>query len=89
MHRGVASRRGTASLAEEKGVIDLADDHLAGWPRILSVALQTQIGVTLDEHLLVHGAMRIVTSRATFSHRFVFIDEVTGLLPVTARARFI
>jgi hypothetical protein len=42
---------------------------------MFKMALETEIGVTLDEHLLIHRTMWIVTSRAAFAHRVVLKNK--------------
>jgi len=50
------------------------------------MTLEAEIGIPRDEHLLVHGAVRIVASRAAFAHGFVLENEWATLLAVTLHA---
>lgn len=69
-------------------MIFAADDDLTG-AGDFEMAPEAEIVVASDEHLLIHGAVRIVTGGAAFEHRVVFIDERAGLLRMAARAGLI
>jgi hypothetical protein len=50
------------------------------------MAAQAEIIVPGDEHLWIHGAVRIMAGGAALEHRVVFEDERTGLLRVALGA---
>ena len=62
---------------------------LAAADRCFKMALQAEVGVAGDEHLLVHRAVRVVTGRAAFLHGPVFKDKGTFLGGVALRAGFV
>lgn len=91
MNRGVATSAPTAPHAQMRGVILLADVDLSGSnPRgdalVLSMAFQAKIIVTLHEQLGVDRPVRGMTYRATFPHRFVFVNEGAALLAMALAA---
>ncbi len=45
----------------------------------MEVALQAEVGVTLGEHLLIDGTVRVVAVGAAITNRFVLEGEDTGL----------
>jgi len=47
------------------------------------MASQAKVVVTLEEHLRVNRAMRLMTNRTAFAQRFVLIDKRPGLLAMT------
>ena len=55
----------------------------------LRVAAKTKIRVTLDQHFLVHGAVRIVANDAAFPHRVVLEDKRTNLIAVALGATLV
>jgi len=52
------------------------------------VAAETEIGISCDQHLLIHRAVRIMAGRATFLHRAMLEDERTLLLRMALGAGF-
>jgi len=89
MDRGMAARRGTAPLAEEKAVIHGADHDGSTGAGYLGVATQTEIGVALDEQLVVHRTVSLMASGAALAQGFVFEDELARLFPVAFGAGFV
>lgn len=53
------------------------------------MAAEAEIRVAGDEHLLIHGAVRIVADRAAFLHRLVREEERTFLRGVALRASLV
>jgi len=73
-------------------VRDLADENFPGpnaWALDLRMAAQAEIGVGLDEHFAIDGAMRLVTHHASFAQRFVLENERLDLLTVALRAALV
>ena len=56
---------------------------------VLRVAAHAKIGVVINEHFLVDGAVRVVADGATFVHRFVFEDEGPRLVLMALRAALV
>ncbi len=52
----------------------------------LEVAAQAEVGIARDEHLRVHGAVRVVAGDAALAHRGVLIDKRALLLRVALGA---
>ena len=86
----MAARRPACASQHETGVILRADvnrpGRLARQPLRLEVALQTQILISLHEHLVVYRAVRVVAGRATFANGFVLENERPALRGVTLHA---
>ena len=59
---------------------------LAGQPLRLEVAFQAKVVVALNEHFVVHAAVRIMTRRAALADGFVFKDERPALCDMTLHA---
>ena len=74
MHGGVAGRCPTGAAADEGAVIHFADEQL---PALLHLRMATQakIGIGLDEHLVVDGAVRLMTRSASFTQSFMLEDN--------------
>ena len=85
----VTAARRAMSLAQEKGMIRLADHDPPACSRNLGVALQAKVRVPLDEQLVIHGAMRLVTGRAALPHCLVLKRKVARLLAMTLGTRLI
>ncbi len=88
MHGFVAARRPARALLHAHRVVRTADEQLAAL-HALEVTLETEIGIARREHLGIHRAMRAVTRRATFVHRFVFEHERTTLHRMTFQTVFV
>lgn len=43
--------------------------------RVLQVTAQTKVGITRNQHFLIHGAVRVVASGAAFHHGIVLEEE--------------
>jgi len=89
MDVGAVDRRVTArttALPQEKGMVHFADDRAAGRPRNLGVTFETEIGISLDQQLVIHGTMGLVAGGAAFAQGLVFVDKVPRLFPMTLRA---
>ena len=71
---------------QQKGVVGIPDIDLARLILDLGVALETKVRVTLDEHLAVNRAVRVVANGTAFAKGLVLEDERTGLLAMTLRA---
>ena len=60
---------------------DFTVTHKAGNPvddepsRVLQVTAQTKVGITRNQHFLIHGAVRVVASGAAFHHGIVLEEE--------------
>ena len=77
------------AVAKKGGVINIADVQpirAGSRPLSLGMALEAKIGIALDEHLRIDGAVRIVANDAAFAQRRVFENERPGLLPMALRA---
>ena len=76
---GAVATGGPAGTAiHVDGMIHFADEELAGLvrgPLNLHVALEAKIVVAFDEELAVDRTVRVVTTRAAFAKRFVFVNE--------------
>ncbi len=55
----------------------------------LCVAFETEIGVALDQHLRVHGAVRLMADHAAFAHGLMLKNMRARLLAVTLCTGFI
>ena len=79
----MAARRPASASQHETGVILRPDVNrprrLARQTLRLEVAFQTQILIPLDEHFVVHAAVRVVARRATFADRFMLENERSAL----------
>ena len=89
----MAARRPACASQHETGVILRADvnrpGRLARQPLRLEVALQTQILISLHEHLVVYRAVRVVAGSATFANGFVLENERSTLRGVALHARIL
>ena len=70
-------------------MVRFPDDHPATGSGDLSMTLQTEICAMLHKQLVIHRPMGLVTSSAAFPHRFMFEDEVPGLLSMALGTRLI
>lgn len=70
---------------------DFADENVAPVRRVsdLRMAFQAEIRIALGEELIVDAAVRLMADHATFTHRFVFVDERTRLLAMALGAGLI
>ena len=82
----MASGTPAASLAQKLGMLGIADIHVATAALDLRVALEAQVGIALDQHFPIHGAVWVVTNRASFTQRLMLEDEWARLLPMALRA---
>ena len=71
MHRSVAGRTPARRAAHVLRVVLIANEKTST-PLHLRVATEAKIWIRLHEHLLIDGAMRLMTRRAAFAQRFVF-----------------
>jgi hypothetical protein len=88
----VTTRGPAGAAADEVGVIDFADEKLAGLiggALHLHVALEAKIIVAFGEKLAIYRAVRIVAGDASFAQGLVLIDERARLLAMTFRALLI
>ena len=90
----VAACGPAVTILQTRTVIFTADDDVTGATaaealRVLQMALHAQVGIALGEHFLVHGAMGIMTSDASFAHSLVIEDEGTLLLGMALGAGLI
>ena len=86
VHRFVASRRPACPAGEERGVIASANENGAPADLLLEVALETEGGVALGQHLLIDRAVRLVAGVATLPERFVLEHIRPPLHGVTLEA---
>jgi hypothetical protein len=84
----VASGAPTGALRQTGCVREVSDDDHARCSQ-LGVALQAQIVVPLNEHLIVDGTMHVVARRAAVPECFVLENAVPGLFPVALHAHVI
>src|SRR5205823_5580983 len=90
MHRGMASGRPARAHADKSRMIDIADEQLRRTRSgSLGMAAQTQVNIALCQQLGIDGAVRGVTTGATFAQGLVFENERTCLLAVALAAGFI
>ena len=82
----VTTGRPARPLAEERGVVAAANDNHAGSCLLLEVALQTEVGVALHQHLIVRRAVRIVAGGAAFADGFVLENKGPALSGVALNA---
>ena len=82
--RGIGHASGISGMVLAGKDRAVADGH-----RVLQVALEAEIGVALEQHLLVHRAMGIVASRASFAQGIVFKNEGPLLRGVAFGAGFV
>ena len=85
MNGSVAAGTPADSLHDKTGVIWVPENDGTG-NRQLRMAFDAQIGVALDEKLVVDGTMRLVTDGAAFSQRLMLEDIRARLLPVAPKA---
>jgi hypothetical protein len=83
MDRGVTT--GAPAGTERKVVcmVDLADENPPTGPGDLSVTLEAEIIVRLNQHLCVDGTVRAVTNDAPLAHGFMLKDKRPGLITMT------
>lgn len=67
-------------------MIPAADENLARPGLLLEVAFQAEVGIPLSQHLVVDGAMRVMTGGAAFPDGFVLKDEGPPLGDMALRA---
>lgn len=89
VHGGVASRAPTRASAYERSMRNLTDKNLSAQRGYLRVAFETEIVVTLDEHLVGDGAVRVMAYGATFAQRFVVEHHRARLLAMAFSAAFV
>ena len=77
--RFVAAGRPARALLEASGVIAIADEDFPVGGLLLEVTLEAEIGVALDEQLLVDRAVRRMAGDAALADRFVFKNKWTSL----------
>ena len=66
-------------------MVPTADDKLTG-SLLLEMASNTQILISLRQHLGIHSAVRIVADGASFPDGFMFEDKGSALREVTLAA---
>ena len=71
---------------EETAVIDFTDEDLSRIELHLRMATQTEMSIPLDEHLLVHGTVRLVACGAAVLHALMNEDEGSSLFAVALGA---
>ena len=76
---------GASSQSTGRAMIGTANDNPGGG-LLLEMAFETQIGVARDQHLVVDGAVRVMTGRAAFAHRFMFEHKWPALRGVALAA---
>src|SRR6476620_1574879 len=74
------------ALHDTGGMILGTDDNLAGSALRLKMALQAKVVVALDQHFVIHTAVRVMTCGAAFTDGFVFEDEWSALWRVALHA---
>jgi len=81
MHGCVTTSRPTSTLAQKRGVFDLADVNPARASRglRLGVAFEAEIRIALGEHFSVHRAVRLMTDHAALAHGFM-LEHVRAAL---------
>lgn len=84
----VASGTPARSLRQTGCVREVSDNNHSRCGR-LGVALQAQIVVPLNEHLVIDGTMDVVARDAAVSERFVLENAAPGLFPVALHAHVI
>ena len=89
MDGGVTACRPAGAHGQEGPVIGFSDEHLGGISLHLRMASEAEIGVSLGEHLVVDGAVRLVAGRAAVLHAFVDENKGTRLLTMTLSALLI
>jgi len=85
----MATRRPAGALRQARRMIAVANENLAVAGLLLEMAFETQRGVALGEHALVHRAMRRMATDAAFADRLVFEDERAALGGVTLETGFV
>ena len=78
--------RPAGAVTEKAGVVHVADKNDSSRGLNLGMTFQAQVGIALDEHLGVNGAVRVVADRAAFAQRGVLENEGTGLFAMTLGA---
>ena len=67
MHRRVAAGAPASSLTQQEGMIGVPDIDLPGAAVLnLSMTLQAQVRIALDQQLAVNGTVGIMTDGAAF-----------------------
>lgn len=92
MHSRVTTGAETRSLPQVAAVVFKPDENFSPVrirARHLRVALETEIGVALDEHLGVDGAVRIVADDAAFAQCRMIEHVKPRLLAMALRATFV
>ena len=84
----VTARSPACALLNTHRVIRATDAELSAL-HLLEMTFQTEIRVARGEHLGVHRAMRAVTRRAAFVHRFMLEHIRAALGGVTFQTRLI
>jgi hypothetical protein len=88
----MTASRPACSHLQKSRVVGVSDIKMAGrdvGALVLRVAAQAKIGVVINEHFLVDGAVRVVADGATFVHGFVFEDERPRLVLMALRATLV
>ena len=89
MNRFVTAGAPAGAAIEGSGVVATADQDLTGDGLLLEMALETERGIALGEHLLIDGAVRLVAGQTPFPRGLVFIDKRAALDRMTFEAGFI
>src|SRR5262245_11371513 len=90
MHGLMAASAPTRAATQSAGraVIGTANDD-ARRRLLLEMALQAEIGVARDQHLVIDGAVRIVTGGTAFTHRLMFEDKRSALCGMALAASIV
>jgi hypothetical protein len=79
----VTARAPTGPARKKWCMISTADQNLPGRGLLLEMAAETEVLISLNEHLVVDRAVRFVAGGATFANRFVLEHERPALRDMT------
>ena len=85
----MAARREASPAAQAPGVFLSANENLSAGRLLLEVALQTKDRTALDQHLRVHGTVRLMAGGAAFAHGFMLEHKRPALRDVAFAAGFL
>jgi hypothetical protein len=86
MNRFVTASAPAGAARHECGMVEIADVKLPSDALLLEVALEAEVLVARNQHLLVDAAMRIVAGGATFANGFMLEDKRAALRGMTFEA---
>lgn len=75
----MATRGPACPTTQKRGVIHISDINCAGGCLLLEMAAEAKRGIARNQQSGINAPVRSVTGDATFTYRFMFEHERTGL----------